>query len=378
MNKKLLSVALCLCLVSTSANFVHAVPQSNLSDQYNNAVDKNKKDQADYNNAKEKSKQLEQQIEGMDSQIEAILRKINDNKVQITKTQNEIGKAEADIKQAEEDTKAEQEIFNKRMKALYMTGNNGYLEILMDSDGISDFITKVEAVKKIAELDDKTVNDLKQKKAEITKKKDALNNENKRLLALKADNEKKLADLNKAKADQDVLLAQNKAIEKKLGSDASDSKAVVDKLKKELAAAASNNNSGTTASRGNFDASKVTGNNADVVLYALNFRGRPYVWGANGPDSFDCSGFVIYVYARFGVGFNGYRTTYDMCHVGKLVSQSEMLPGDVIYFGPPSDVHHVGMYVGDGMFIHAPQRGDVVKVSPLSSRSDIYCIRRMR
>lgn len=369
LNKKLLSVALCLCLVSTSANFVLADPKSDL-DKANQQLSK---DKSSYNSVLEKSKQLEQSIEKLDSQIESIMIKINDNKVQIGKTQNDIKKAESDIAKAEEDMKEEQSIFNKRMRALYMTGNNGYLEILMDSNGISDFITKVEAVKKIAELDQKTVNDLKEKKNDISKKKEALDNENTRLLALKADNEKKLGDLSKAKADEKVLLAQNKATQKLLGASMDASQKQVDKIKEDIRKALA-----TTPSRGgSVDPSTITGNNADVVKYALQFLGRPYVWGANGPDSFDCSGLVIYVYAHFGVSF-GYRTTFDMYKVGMPVSKSELLPGDVIYFGTASNVHHVGMYVGNGFFIHAPNFNDVVKISVLDDRSDFYCARRMR
>ena len=109
-----------------------------------------------------------------------------------------------------------------------------------------------------------------------------------------------------------------------------------------------------------------------VVLLAMQHLGQPYVWGATGPSSFDCSGLVCYVYAQLGVGLP--RVTFDQVRCGRAVAPSELAPGDLVFF---RHNNHVGIYVGDGFFIQAPRTGDVVKITALSSRSDVSACRRI-
>lgn len=99
-----------------------------------------------------------------------------------------------------------------------------------------------------------------------------------------------------------------------------------------------------------------------IVSYAKQFLGRPYVYGATGPNSFDCSGLTSYVYKN-AAGINIGRTTYDQIKAGSEVSRGNLQPGDLVF---TSD-HHVGIYVGDNKMIHAPQTGDVVKISNINS-----------
>ena len=120
--------------------------------------------------------------------------------------------------------------------------------------------------------------------------------------------------------------------------------------------------------------SNATFSQNNVVAYATNFIGRPYQWGATGPDTFDCSGFVQYVYSHFGVGLS--RTTYTQINEGTYVSRSDLQPGDLVFFGSSGNPHHVGMYVGDNCYIHAPRTGDYIKISPLT-RSDYLTARRV-
>lgn len=93
---------------------------------------------------------------------------------------------------------------------------------------------------------------------------------------------------------------------------------------------------------------------AQIVAYAKQFLGRPYVWGGNGPNSFDCSGFTKYVYSHFGYNIN--RTASAQLKNGVSVSRSELQAGDLVFFynGKVSTpVSHVGIYIGNGDFIHA-------------------------
>lgn len=104
-----------------------------------------------------------------------------------------------------------------------------------------------------------------------------------------------------------------------------------------------------------------------MLRKALTKLGSPYVWAAAGPTTFDCSGLVIWAYAQVGKpGLPHY--TGDLFQLGTKIDRGSLQQGDLVYFG--GDLHHMGIYAGGGLYLQAPQTGDVVKVSRLSDRSD--------
>ncbi|MER5481857.1 NlpC/P60 family protein [Streptomyces sp. NPDC002812] len=102
---------------------------------------------------------------------------------------------------------------------------------------------------------------------------------------------------------------------------------------------------------------------ARAVAFAYGAIGKPYVWGATGPGSFDCSGLTQAAWRAAGVALP--RTTYTQINAGRRVSRDALAPGDLVFFY--SGVTHVGMYVGDGQMIHAPRPGSTVRVAPVDS-----------
>lgn len=111
-------------------------------------------------------------------------------------------------------------------------------------------------------------------------------------------------------------------------------------------------------------------NRDKVINEAYKHLGKPYVYGATGPNSFDCSGFTQYVYKQ-AVGIDITRTTYSQINVGTSISYSQLQPGDLVF---TYNNEHVGIYVGNGQYINAPQPGEYVKVSPITS---FYAARRV-
>jgi cell wall-associated NlpC family hydrolase len=107
------------------------------------------------------------------------------------------------------------------------------------------------------------------------------------------------------------------------------------------------------------------------VAWAKAELGKPYVWGAAGPDSFDCSGLAMYVWAKAGVQLEHF--TGDQWNEGTHVSRSQLEPGDLVFFAyntsDPGTIHHVGIYVGGGQMIDAPYTGVDVRYDP-AFRSD--------
>ncbi|MGI6351207.1 MAG: SH3 domain-containing protein [Armatimonadota bacterium] len=111
-----------------------------------------------------------------------------------------------------------------------------------------------------------------------------------------------------------------------------------------------------------------------IAQAALAMQGVPYRYAAASPESgFDCSGLVFYAHKQLGI--TPPRSSYDMWDAGRPVDRESLLPGDVVCFANTSGpgVSHVGLYIGNGNFVHAPQTGDVVKVQSLASRSMSFC-----
>ncbi|GLZ15381.1 hypothetical protein Acsp04_56160 [Actinomadura sp. NBRC 104425] len=107
-----------------------------------------------------------------------------------------------------------------------------------------------------------------------------------------------------------------------------------------------------------------TGKAAQALRYAMTKIGKPYVWGAEGPNAFDCSGLVMWAYRQVGISLPHY--TGSQWNAGTHISRDQLQPGDLVFFY--SDLHHVGLYVGNGKMLHAPQTGDVVKIAPMAGR----------
>jgi cell wall-associated NlpC family hydrolase len=348
---------------------------------------------------------LETKITKMDNQIETLMSQISSNKENIAVKETEIDLAQADVIKAEKELKAEQLLYQERIRAMYISGtSSSTIEILLDSQSFDDLMSRAENITRVMKYNIGIINSFNEKKAVLDSKKAELDVEKNALVSLQQDSEQKLTELSTQKNDQATLISQLKAQEGQYGSQIAAAeaaalaaaKAKIEKAKAESAAllASANESRGTssssstgsstgtssssssttksttgttntsTSTSGSTVASGSSSYSADAVIsYASNFLGVPYVWGGTSPSGFDCSGFVKYVYAHFGVTLPRVASAQQM--VGTYVSRADLQPGDLVFFGEPA--HHVGIYVGNGYMIHAPHTGDVVKIAPLNS-----------
>lgn len=109
----------------------------------------------------------------------------------------------------------------------------------------------------------------------------------------------------------------------------------------------------------------ISGDFSNIVEEAQKHLGKPYEWGATGPNSFDCSGFVYYVYRVTGKYTGARMTAAGYKNAATEITEEEAQPGDLVFFTNGSGTHHVGIYIGNGKMIHAPQPGDVIKESSI-------------
>ncbi|MER7752294.1 NlpC/P60 family protein [Kitasatospora sp. NPDC097643] len=114
-----------------------------------------------------------------------------------------------------------------------------------------------------------------------------------------------------------------------------------------------------------------TGRAAAVVQFAYAQLGKPYVWGATGPSGYDCSGLTGAAYRAAGVSLS--RVSQDQWKDGPRIARADLQPGDLVFFY--SDLHHVGLYVGDGKMIHAPRTGKNVEILPIDAMPYVGAVR---
>ena len=217
-------------------------------------------------------------------------------------------------------------------------------------DAVDDYVTeqsatmkkRQEAAESLAALTD-TESDLKAAKATVQTK---LSDARELLSQLTAQEKARLAAIEKQKQEEAARkaaeLAQQQAAEQAAQQDSS----------------GNSSGSGTTSSSSTPTTDSSYATKADKALaFARAQIGKPYVWGATGPDSYDCSGLTQAAWKAAGVSLP--RTTYDQVNAGTTVSLADAQPGDLVFFY--DDVSHVGIYIGNGMMIHAPKPGAYVR-----------------
>jgi peptidoglycan DL-endopeptidase CwlO len=354
-------IAFTLSLLLMGSTSAWAEPSSNQLKQQRDQLQQNKNLLED---AQDELEELEAQVQDYDVQIEELMDSIAENKKQISKTEKDIDKTVIEVKNMEEKVEAEKILMGKRIRAVYKNGTGQYLTMLIGAKDFGDFISRLEWIKKIMDYDKQMIKSLEEKKAELNNKKEELNKKKEELVQLEKSNEQKLATIKNSAEEQKKLIVGLKERERALASKVTESQRLVDASLvqiQQIRRAAPK----YVPSRG---AAQISDNS--IIAYASNFLGTPYVWGGTSPDpGFDCSGFTQYVYRHFGVRVG--RTTKDQIHDGVAVSKSELQIGDLVFFGKRGVPNHMGIYAGNNTYIHAPQTGDVVKVSPMTRRDFI-------
>ena len=338
------------------------------------------------------SKQNE--VSSLQSQLTTLMGKVNTLESELIQTGEDITKAQSDLVVAQKKEKEQYAAMKKRIKYMYEAGNDSAFETLVTSDDFTDLLSKAEYVQNVHSYDRKQLQEYVETKQQISDLKDSLEKDQKELESKQAEYEKQGDNLNNlitsksaevANLDSEIQAAAEAAAKEAAERAAKEAaeKAAKEAAKKQQASAAnnstsSNRNNSTTSNNttsnknntsnttrpsrpsGNNTSSNTTsGSNANggtIVSRAYSQLGKPYVWGAYGPSSFDCSGFVSYCltgsYTRLG-------TTLTFMGWTRV---SNPQPGDVV-----TTATHCGIYIGNGQMIHAPHTGDVVKVGPLQS-----------
>ena len=324
------------------------------------------------------------EVSSLQSQLTTLMGKVNTLESELIQTGEDITKAQGDLEVAQEKEKEQYAAMKKRIKYMYEAGNDSAFETLVTSEDFTDLLSKAEYVQNVHSYDRKQLQEYVETKQQISDLKDSLEKDQKELESKQVEYEKQGDNLNNlitsksaevANLDSEIQAAAEAAAREAAERAAREAAEKAAKEAERQQAAASNNNAASTSNRNNTTSSSsapavtkpsnssssttTSGTNANggsIVSRAYSQLGKPYVWGAYGPDSFDCSGFVSYCltgsYTRLG-------TTLTFMGWTRV---SNPQPGDVV-----TTATHCGIYIGNGQMIHAPHTGDVVKVGPVQS-----------
>lgn len=211
-----------------------------------------------------------------------------------------------------------------------------------------------EATESLETLTD-SQNDLKTAKSTVQKK---LATARELLSELTAEEKARLAAIEKKKQQEAARKAAELA--KQQAEEAAERKRQEEAAQQESGSGTSGGSDGTGSSDSSGSTTPDTSNGTKAekaIAFARAQIGKPYVWGATGPGSYDCSGLTQAAWKAAGVTLP--RVTYDQVNAGTTVSVSQAQPGDLVFFY--DDISHVGLYIGDGMMIHAPKPGAYVR-----------------
>jgi cell wall-associated NlpC family hydrolase len=244
-----------------------------------------------------------------------------------------------------------------RLVELYTNGESDLLEVLLGASSLDELLDRIDTANRVSEDDSHIVGEVRVFRAEVKRREAELAKARERQEAVVAERASRRADIEAKLAERQRLHASIESeIEKLQAAEAARQRRLEAQARARLTTAPSP--SPEEADTG----SPPPARHGGVVGIAMQYLGIPYQWGGSSPSTgFDCSGFVMYVYAQVGVSLP--HNAAMQYGYGSPVSRSELQAGDLVFF---NGLGHNGIYIGGNQFIHSPHTGDVVKISSLS------------
>jgi len=355
---------------------------------------------ADIENIQSQQQELQSQIDALDADLVNIIMNLDILEGELSDKQTELDNVTAQLAQAQEDEQNQYDAMKKRIVYMYENGDDSYIEALVGATDFSDLLNRLEYAQQIYDYDrnlltqyQETVQQVADLKSQVETEKAELEEVQQSYQEQQASYESMIAEKQSQMSDFDTQLASAQSL-------AAQYKATVDEqneiIRQEQAAAAAaaaqNNNKGNNTTTANNNNGSNTGGDSttggstgggglnppfstsvsgsDVVSYACQFIGNPYVWGGESlTDGADCSGFIKSVYANFGISLP--HSSVALQRAGSEVSYENAQPGDIVCYAG-----HVAIYMGGGQIVHASSPSTGIKTGSATYRS-IISVRRV-
>jgi cell wall-associated NlpC family hydrolase len=311
------------------------------------------------------------QIQALDGSLEHAVDAYNLANDRLDAIRGDLKENRVNLRIAADNLRSAQRVLAARMVAIYTTDqNDSTLDVLVGSRSLEDLLDGLETVSRVSDQDSAVLTDVTRFRADMRRARSRLRHARDRQAELvaeraahKASIESKLSErqrmLSSIKSEIAAIRAAEQRRQTQLAAQARARLAAPQPLIPDLATSEPSTAAPTVLPAA--PAAKYGG----VVGIAMQYLGIPYVYGGASPSGFDCSGFIMYVYAQVGVSLP-HNAAAQYGH-GTPVDRSQLQPGDLVFF---NGLGHAGIYVGGGSFIHSPHTGDVVKISSLSGWYD--------
>jgi peptidoglycan DL-endopeptidase CwlO len=309
-------------------------------------------------------------INTLDDELEVATENFNQMSVKLDQLNVRMTDLRRQLQEAQADHDRRVQMFEERLIGVYKAGGRDQLlQMLLLANGVDDLINRIRVISTLANQDTALVDNLQESTDNLDSLLKEIDDHKAEELTLRRQMDDQRAQIDAKLLERQTTLTGigtqiNQVIE-------------AERIRQEQEQATLQQSLLGLLNGGQ----KYTGplpQNANAVLNqfvqtAATYVGIPYVWAGDRPSTgFDCSGFTQFVYAQHGISlphYSGYQA-----QMGIPVDIQNIQAGDLVAFGFP--VHHVGIYIGDGLFINAPRTGDVVKIEPLSGRHNLAAIRR--
>ena len=303
------------------------------------------------------------QVHEIDSRLERAVEAYNAANVKLDRIEGSIARNRRHLVLARRNLGSAQTRLADRVVALYTAGaESSTVSVLLGAESLDDLLDRIETTNRVSDQDATTLRQVieyraavKRQAAELAKARAAQASVVQQKAAQRASIQSQLA------ARKQMLAGIQSEIQRIRAAEARRSRMLAAQVRSQPV---QQGDPGIGVSGATPDGAVIAppARFGGVVGIAMRYLGVPYRWGGASPSTgFDCSGFIMYVYAQIGVSLPHF--TGAQYQMGTPVSRDQLQPGDLVFF---NGLGHAGIYVGGGSFIHAPHTGDVVKISPMT------------
>ena len=371
--KKSLILSVCLTMLFTvqgSVKQTEAINFEGQEDKYMSLCSSSRLSNSNYSTCKQfntylkkKNSELQSSISSSkedisqtQSTLDGVVAEIANLNNQIQQKQDEIDYLQTSIKNLEDSINRKEEEIRSRMYAMQSYNNsNSYVEYIFGASSFSDFFARVDSVNEITSYDEELIDEIADEKKQVEQQKQTVETAKANIESQKQQQEVLQTQYQDLLTKQQNELAAAQEKQEEISSTQSSLDSFLSSIIISNPSGGSNSSGGSSVTPPqNVPTTNKYG--ATVVAAAYSKLGCPYKWGASGPDTFDCSGLVMWCYAQAGVYLDHYSGSQK--ESGAVIPVSQAQPGDILWKSG-----HVGIYIGNGQYIHAPQTGDVVKIA---------------